>query len=135
MNSSSNGAQSRHGGKPLIFVVDDEPLLLELASTLLAPLGYEIKTFRDAESAVVAYSEADPRPDLIVTDHSLHHMNGLQFIRECRRIDADQKILMVSGTVDETIYRHSPAKPDRFLAKPYQAKKFISVVQALLGVD
>jgi len=135
MNSSSNGSKSRNGGKPLIFVVDDEPLLLELASTLLGPLGYRIETFRDAESAVEAFASANPRPDLIVTDYSLHEMNGLQFIRECRRIDADQKILLVSGTVDETIFRNAAAKPDCFLAKPYPAKKFIGTVQALLGVD
>jgi hypothetical protein len=39
---------------------------------------------------------------------------------------------MLSGTVDESICRDSPVKPDRFLAKPYQARQFTTLVQSVL---
>jgi hypothetical protein len=41
---------------------------------------------------------------------------------------------MVSGTVDETIYRNSAQKPDRFLAKPYQGKQLSELVRELLPI-
>jgi len=30
-----------------VFVVDDEPMLLELAALILKPMGFEVRTFRD----------------------------------------------------------------------------------------
>jgi two-component system sensor histidine kinase ChiS len=118
--------------RPLIFVVDDEPLLLELATTLLDSKSYHVKTFQNAEAALNAFTVATPQPALVITDYSMHRMDGLEFIQECKRIRPGLKILMTSGTVDENIYRDSPVKPDRFLAKPYQPKKFVSVVESLL---
>src|ERR1043166_7400169 len=57
--------------KALIFVVDDEPMLLELAAVILEPLGYHVKTFRDPQSAVEAYNSARPHPALIITDYAM----------------------------------------------------------------
>ena len=119
--------------KPLVFAVDDEPMLLELVAMVLEPLGYRVRTFRDPGTAVRAFSLANPRPALIVTDFAMHSMNGMDLIRECRRIDPQQKIILVSGTVDETIYRDSPVKPDCFLAKPYPAKQLAELAKSLLA--
>jgi len=119
--------------RPLIFAVDDEPMLLELATMILQPLGRRVETFRDPVAAVRAFSLANPLPDLIVTDFAMHQMNGLDLIRDCRRIHPQQKILMVSGTVDERIYLASPHKPDAFLAKPYSATELSALVNKLLG--
>ncbi len=121
-NSSGRGKDAQ----PLIYVVDDEPMLLEMAAVILEPLGYKVKTFRDGESAV-------EKPALIITDFQMHIMSGLALIEACRRIQPRQKILLVSGTVDERIYRNAASKPDRFLAKPYQAKQLESAVKSLLG--
>ena len=116
-----------------IYVVDDEPMLLELASVILEPLGYRIKTFRSAEAAVKEFKSAQPQPALIITDYAMHTMTGLDLIRECRLLNPRQKTLLVSGTVDEQVYLQSRCKPDRFLAKPYQAKQLVEAVQALLA--
>lgn len=119
--------------RPLIFVADDEPMLLELATMILQPLGFRVETFRDPLAAVRAFSLANPLPDLIITDFAMHQMNGLDLIRDCRRIHPPQKILMVSGTVDAEVYRDSPHKPDAFLAKPYSATELTALVNKLLG--
>ena len=119
--------------KPVIFVVDDEPLLLELASALLSDLTCEVKTFRDGESALKGFSTAKPRPALIITDYAMHRMDGMKLIQECRRIEPTQKIILTSGTVDQEIYRNSQVKPDHFLPKPYQIKEFIDAVQSVLA--
>jgi CheY-like chemotaxis protein len=63
----------------------------------------------------------------------MHNMNGMELIQECKRLNPKQKIIMLSGTVDESICRDSPVKPDRFLAKPYQARQFTTLVQSVLA--
>ena len=114
-----------------IFVVDDEPMLLEMAVMILEPLHYRVRTFRDAQTALAEFSASEPRPALIVTDYAMHSMTGMDLIRECRRIHPKQKIVLLSGTVDESIYTRAEAKPDRFLAKPYQVSDFVSLIQTL----
>jgi CheY-like chemotaxis protein len=117
----------------LIYVVDDEPMLLELASVILEPLGYTLETFRSPEAAIEAFKAAAPPPDLIVTDYAMHTMNGLDLVEACRRIRPRQKALLVSGTVGPEIFRHTPVQPDRFLAKPYQSKQLVDAVAATLA--
>lgn len=100
---------------------------------ILQPLGFRVETFRDPLAAVRAFSLANPLPDLVITDFAMHQMNGLDLIRDCRQIHPKQKILMVSGTVDATVYHNSPHKPDAFLAKPYSAAELTALVNKLLG--
>jgi len=126
---NSTGDDSR----PLIFAVDDEPMLLELVAAVLEPLGFRVRTFRDPDTAIRAFGLAKPPPVLIVTDYAMHTMNGMDLIQACRRINPSQKILLVSGTVDETIFGNAEQKPDRFLAKPYQARQLGDLVRAVLA--
>jgi CheY-like chemotaxis protein len=119
--------------KPLLFVVDDEPLLVELAAALLEPAGYVVKTFLSSETALEDFRTAAQRPAVVITDFAMHRMTGLDLIRECRQLNPRQKIILVSGTVEEDIYAHSRAKPDRFLAKPYKSKQLLSLVKSLLA--
>jgi CheY-like chemotaxis protein len=115
-----------------IYVVDDEPMLLELAAAVLEPLGYVVSTFRDADAALRAFSCAEVPPALIITDYSMHTMNGLDLMRACRESHPRQKFLLLSGTVDSQAYRDSSIKPDRFLPKPYHAKELAGMVHSLL---
>ena len=117
--------------RPLVFVVDDEPMLLELASMIVEPLGFRVRTFRDPVTAVREYSLSQPLPVLVITDFAMHQMNGMDLIRDCRKINPRQKVLLVSGTVDAMVYRDSPQKPDAFLAKPYQTQELVNAVNTL----
>jgi CheY-like chemotaxis protein len=112
-----------------IFVVDDELMLLDLAATILEPLGFKVRTFSDPKHALAEYPAA--RPLVVVTDYAMGEMNGLDLVRECRRINPRQKIILVSGTVDENIYAGMQSRPDCFLAKPYQIRDFVESIQAL----
>ena len=99
---------------------------------ILEPEGYQIKSFRDPEVALQTFTKAKPRPALLITDYAMHTMNGMQLVEEFRRLEPAQKILLVSGTVGEEVFRNVPAKPDKFLAKPYQAAELASLVKSLL---
>jgi CheY-like chemotaxis protein len=127
--------QTQPGSSPVpaatIFVVDDEPMLLDLAVAILQPLGFDVRTFRDPQLALAEFSKS--RPAVLVTDYAMGAMSGMDLIRECRRIQPQQKTLLVSGTVDKNIFADADAKPDAFLAKPYQIPEFIGLVKTLAG--
>jgi CheY-like chemotaxis protein len=113
-----------------IFVVDDEPILLDLALTILEPLGYHVQTFRDPKAALKAFSTA--KPSVVVTDYAMGDMTGMDLLEEFRRLNPQQKIILLSGTVDERIYADEKNKPDCFLSKPYQVRDLVVSVQTLL---
>jgi DNA-binding response OmpR family regulator len=112
-----------------IFVVDDEPMLLDLAAAILQPHGFKVWTFRDPQLALEEFSAI--RPEILVTDYAMGSMNGMDLVVQCRRLNPKQKIILLSGTVDESIYADIPHKPDRFLAKPYQVHQFVELIRAL----
>jgi CheY-like chemotaxis protein len=132
--TNKNHSPGTGNSRPLIYVVDDEPMLLELATVILEPQGYEVKTFRDPDLALQTYGSASPKPDLLITDYAMHNMNGMEMIERFKRIDPRQKVILVSGTVGEYIFQNSPIKPDRFLAKPYQASQLSAVVKEVLAL-
>jgi CheY-like chemotaxis protein len=119
--------------KPLIYIVDDEEMILELAAVLLAPLGYEIATFRDPAQALAAFAAAAPRPALVLTDYAMPTMDGMEFLTQCRRLVPQQKVVLISGTVSEAIYAQSPVRPDRFLAKPFSTGQLVEVIKEMVG--
>jgi CheY-like chemotaxis protein len=126
-SKSSNGAR----GAVTIFVVDDEQMLLDLAVAILQPLGFNVRTFTDPRVALKEFPDA--KPAVIVTDYAMGAMNGLELLRECKRINPRQKMVLLSGTVDEAIYEDLPQKPDRFLVKPYPVNEFIETIRALVA--
>ena len=107
-------------------------MLLELALVILEPMGYTVEIFESAESALLAFQAADPKPALIITDYAMHKMTGLQLAEACRRIRPSEKFLLISGTVGTETLDSFPVGPDRFLAKPYRAKELIGAVKSLL---
>ena len=129
---AKNAGSSQSGGA-LIYVVDDEPMLLDLASVILEPLGYRIETFRAPETALRAFQAAEPPPALIITDYAMHTMSGLELVAACRQVRPGQKALLLSGTVGPEVCHGGPLKPNGFLGKPYQSKQLIEAVRAALA--
>jgi DNA-binding response OmpR family regulator len=125
-----NGAKNNKSGQPTVFVVDDEPMLLELAEAILRPLGYEVRTFRDPELALKEFPAACP--EVVITDYAMGRMSGMDLIRECRRLNPRQKMILLSGTVDEHVFADAPVKPDQFLTKPYQIQELAERVRSLI---
>jgi DNA-binding NtrC family response regulator len=117
----------------IIFVVDDEATLLELAEAILSPLGYEVRTFTDPELALKEFETV--RPALVMTDYWMPRMSGMDLIRECRRLNPGQKAVLISGTVDGQVFANATVQPDRFVAKPYDVKSLTDMVRSMIPLE
>ncbi len=114
----------------MIFVVDDEVLLLDLAKAILTPLGCNVRTYADPEQALKDFPVV--KPALVLTDYAMGRMSGMDLIRECRRLNPHQKMILVSGTVDGEVFADAAVKPDAFVSKPYDVKKLSDLVRSML---
>lgn len=120
---------------PLIYIVDDQPLLLDLAEMSLLSGGYRLKKFLDPEAALESFLEARPKPALLITDYAMGKMNGLELVERCKAVKPDLKSILVSGTAGAEIVLESEVKVDRFVGKPYQPTSLAEMVRRLLGLD
>ena len=65
-----------------ILVVDDEPQITRVLRTLLTAHGYDVRVANDGEGALEI--ARDWPPDLMITDLSMHKMDGLELCRRFR---------------------------------------------------
>lgn len=133
IQSAKNKPKAGRTKKPLIYIVDDERLLLDLAELSLKDDGYTLKKFQDPELALKSFLAAKSKPDLLMTDYAMGKMNGLELIEKCKEVHPALKTILVSGTMGVEIILDSPVKVDRFMGKPYQSANMAELVRRVLG--
>ncbi len=116
----------------LIFVVDDNELLVEFAATVLESDGYRVKSFFHPEDVLKAIEAGEEKPALLVTDYDMTEMDGLALIVSCHQIHPALKTILLSGTIDGSMASPHPARVHRFLGKPYQPAQLKTLVAELL---
>ncbi len=117
---------------PLIYLVDDEPLLLDLADVTLQE-NYTTKKFDNPEQALKSFLKESRKPALLITDYAMGKMNGIELIARCKEVYQELKTMLLSGTAGAEIVLNAPVKVDRFLGKPYQPVALLDAVHQLLG--
>jgi PAS domain S-box-containing protein len=80
----------------LALLVDDEAVVRASTAALLEDLGYQVQEAASAEAAI-ALIGGGLRPDLIVTDHLMPGMTGVDLARTLREKAPDLPVLIVSG--------------------------------------
>jgi two-component system response regulator YesN len=123
---------SGKSSKELVFIVDDEALLGQLAETLLTEAGYRTRTFLDPEDVLREIRDDGERPALLVTDYVMGTMTGLELIEECKKFHPTLRTILLSGTVSESYVHKFTVQPDHFMPKPYPVAKFIKLVNDTL---
>jgi two-component system response regulator ResD len=109
-----------------ILVADDDQFVRELMRTLLAPSGYAVEEAIDGEEAV-RKCLADSF-DLLLIDHNMPQMSGVEACAEIRRQKPHMKVLMLSGRVGGC----GPQEIS-FLAKPFENHELLTLVRQMLA--
>ncbi len=122
-----------HTGTGMVLVMDDDPDVRRVASQLLTRMGYTCRTAADGRDALVEYSrlvEEGGRWRAILSDLTIPGaMNGEEFVRELRKVDAVVPVIVSSGYADDPVM----AEPVKFgftgsLAKPYTMNELAQVL-------
>jgi len=134
MSADATGAD-RAGGKPgaLVYVVDDEPMVGDVVLAILKMGGFQTVFFEDPHAALKAFNETAAKPDLLLTDFQMPQMTGRELIQKCKQVQPSLKTILYSGNVQEDTVAFYPARPDRFLRKPFTPKTLIDLVKSVLG--
>jgi len=110
-------AEARRGNGETVLLVDDERALVELCEDLLAELGYEPLGFSSPGEALEAFLADPPRFDLVLTDHTMPEMTGIDLIRQIRAVRPDLPVLLMSGYGTHVVEEESRALGVRAVLK------------------
>ena len=101
-----------------ILYADDVRELRDVARISFTREGHAIETFADGALAL-ARVLSDPAFDLIITDHHMPNMNGLEFVIRLREENFPGKVMVFSSELSESIAReYRRHNVDRILYKP-----------------
>src|SRR5205809_7463003 len=81
--------------KSRVLVVDDEPQITRVLRTVLSSQGYQVRTAAEGEAAMSNFNEW--RPELVITDLYMPHMDGVEL---CRRIRAVSNVPIIVLSVE-----------------------------------
>jgi CheY-like chemotaxis protein len=82
-----------------ILVVDDDPLIAGSTVALLEDLGHIVVEATSGMEALRLLSDG-LEPDLVITDHAMPEMTGLELAREVRRRLPELPVLLATGFAD-----------------------------------
>lgn len=104
-----------------IMLVDDERLVLNALERSLRREGYELIIFQSGADAL-EYLKKDPNVDVIVSDHRMPRMTGLELLIEARRQYPGIVRILLTGHADISVAIEAinEGKLYRFLTKPWQ---------------
>jgi two-component system phosphate regulon response regulator PhoB/two-component system alkaline phosphatase synthesis response regulator PhoP len=117
----------------LIFIVDDEPDILELVSINMTKAGYRAFEFENAASLYNKLPKI--KPDLIILDLMLPDESGMDICRRLKSSDeySDIPIIILSAkseTTDKILGLEFGA--DDYVTKPFEPRELAARVKAVL---
>ncbi len=117
---------------PSVFIVDDDPGLIEAVAAVLSGEGYRVSGASDSRSALLAVL-TDP-PDLLVLDVNMPGLNGWELCDIVRRqtTTRDLPVLFLTGRTGlrDQITALQVGGSDH-LTKPFRAEDLRGKVRAL----
>ena len=119
----------------IVFVVEDEKALRELAMRILKSAGYTVLTFGTAEEALPALTGHEGPVHLLLTDLILPGMTGRELAIRLKEVRPEIKVLYTSGYTDDAILRHGVLEnASHFLGKPYSVAELKGKVREVLDL-
>ncbi|MFK7861228.1 MAG: response regulator transcription factor [Granulosicoccus sp.] len=113
-----------------ILVVDDDPRIRELLRTSLEAESFVV---HEADSSDELYTKLTNAPiDLITMDVMLERENGLDLVRDIRKL-SDVPIILVTGRVDliDTVVGLELGADD-YITKPFLIRELVARVRSVL---
>jgi CheY-like chemotaxis protein len=118
--------------RPMVLVVEDDPLLRPMLVTVLRRAGFSCLTATNGREGLALVRTR--RPELVITDYRMPEMNGLTFLREMRGDAALQSVpaIMLTGHVSRDLARRVKQLSAELAAKPIQPKTLLTTIHQLL---
>ena len=115
-----------------ILVVDDNAMMRELLSLHLRNAGYDVRTAEDGIAG--GYAVLREKPDLIISDVNMPHLDGFDFIAAVRSDASVRDIPVIFLTTEsEGERRGKELGAVGYVPKPISADRLLTLVAATVA--
>lgn len=108
-----------------VLIVDDDESFATALGRIIKELGHTSEWAGDGQEGLLKFQDNDY--DVVIADLKMPRMNGVEFIREVKRINKDVVVMVITGYADlnsavETLslgaydYIEKPAEIEKFRA-------------------
>jgi PAS domain S-box-containing protein len=121
------------GGTERVLVVDDEPVLVRVATRALTLHGYRVTGATRGDEALATFRSDPSSFDVVVTDLTMPGLSGEELARRLKELRPDLPVVLCSGfgeRMDAAALR--AAGIDACAAKPYTAEGLAAAVREVL---
>jgi DNA-binding response OmpR family regulator len=115
---------------PRILVVDDEAIVRDVLSRYLEREGFDVSTAKDGREAMVSASR--DRPDLILLDLMLPHLDGLEVFRRLQGSRPPAVIMLTARGEETDRIIGLELGADDYITKPFSPREVVARVRAVL---
>jgi DNA-binding response OmpR family regulator len=113
-----------------ILVVDDEPKITQLVRDYLERAGFAVRVAHDGKSAL-SFARTE-KPNLIILDLGLPHMDGLDVTREVRKTSNAPIIMLTARSEESDKLVGLELGADDYVTKPFSPKELVARVRVVL---
>lgn len=114
--------------RPVILVVDDEPMMRWLMTIALRD-HFRVLVAADGREALDTVGEVGDEIAALVTDVRMPRVDGLELAVQLQAMDEPPPLLFVSG------FMGGGELPGPFLAKPFPPEALLAAVQRLIAAQ
>jgi len=116
-----------------ILIVDDAAFMRMMIKDILTKHGYEV--IGEAENGAKAVQMfKEHQPDLVTMDITMPEMDGIQAVKEIKKLDPGAKIIMCSAMGQQMMVMEAIQAGARdFIVKPFQQERVIQAIEKALG--
>ena len=116
--------------KSRVLVVDDEPQITRVLRTVLSSHGYQVRTAAEGEAAMSNFTEW--RPELVITDLYMPHMDGVELCRRIRAVSNVPIIVLSVRGEERSKVEALDSGADDYVTKPFGIDELLARVRAAL---
>ena len=115
-----------------ILTVEDESAIAQMLGVVLGGPASKITCASDGWEALIKIGASKKPFDVVITDHQMPRVSGLDLVRRLRRRKFDGKILVLSAHLsDEDIRAYEELNVDMMMSKPFDFEELQSAVAVI----
>ena len=113
-----------------VLIVEDEIKILSVMESFLQSEGYDVLTAMDGQTALQLYREH--KPDIVILDWMLPHLNGLDTCRQLRQTGSPGIIMVTAKSEETDKIVGLEMGADDYLTKPFSLRELSARIRSLL---
>ncbi len=117
--------------KSVVLVIDDQPGIRRLLVEVLSDEGYIVITAGNGYEGLQTVREY--KPDLILMDMKMPGMDGIETLRELKKIDQEDRVIMMTAYGElEMVNQAQEIGASGYITKPFDINTLCQLISQCL---